>query len=69
MQTDPRLLLVVVVFLGLTVLGALAGGVALSYADKAVPEFVVAIGSGAAGSLGTLLANPSTRAAVTGSGG
>jgi hypothetical protein len=61
--TDTWNVRLVILFLGLTVLGCVLGGIVLAGLDKDVPESVLAVGSGAAGALAALLA--STRGART----
>lgn len=41
----------VLVFAGLTVLAAMAGGIALAFSDRTLPDALIALGSGALGLL------------------
>lgn len=59
--TDTWSVRLVILFLGLAVLSCVVGGVVLAGMDKEIPVTIVAIGSGAAGALGAMLA--STRSA------
>ena len=59
--TDTWSVRLVILFLGLTVLASVVGGLVLAGLDKTVPDTVIAVGSGAAGALAAMLA--STRSA------
>lgn len=56
LQSDVWIYRMVVGALGLTVLAAVIGGIALAVIDKAVPDVLVALGSGGLGALAGLLA-------------
>ncbi len=56
LQTDVWLYRLVIIILGLVVLGAMVGGVIMAVYARDLPQFVVAIGSAAAGALTGLLA-------------
>jgi hypothetical protein len=45
-------------FLGFTVLVDVIGGIVLTYADKSIPDALIALGSAALGALGTAFINP-----------
>ena len=55
--TDTWNVRLVILFLGLAVLGCIAGGAVLAGMDKAIPDSVIAIGSGASGALAAMLAS------------
>ena len=55
--TDTWNVRLVILFLGLAVLACIVGGVVLAGLDKAIPDSVIAIGSGAAGALAAMLAS------------
>jgi len=55
-MTDRWTIRAVTVFLGLIAVLCVAGGFALSFVGKDIPEAMVGIGSAALGSLATLLA-------------
>ena len=61
--TDTWNVRLVILFLGFIALAVVVGGQLLSALDKEVPVSIVALGSGAAGALGGILA--STRGART----
>jgi hypothetical protein len=62
LQTDRMIYRMVVGALGLTVLTAVIGSIALSIIGKPIPEVLVALGSAAVGALAGLLApSPSNR--------
>lgn len=56
LQTDPWIYRLVVIFLGLTVITTMIGGVCLNLSSDTIPSGVVAIGSAAVGALAGLLA-------------
>jgi hypothetical protein len=58
MPRNPYLCLTIVIILGLVSFGGLAGIFALAFAGRPVPESLIAITSGAAGSLGSFLVMP-----------
>jgi len=55
--TDTWNVRLVILFLGLIALAVVVGGQLLSALDKEVPVSIVALGSGAAGALGGILAS------------
>ncbi len=62
LATDPWVYRMVVIFLGLTVLGTVAGGFTLQLkSGAAIPEGLIALGSAAVGALAGLLAPAPTR--------
>jgi hypothetical protein len=58
LETDRWIYRIVVITLGLAVLGALGGAIALTAYTKEIPEVLVALGSAAVGALAGLLAPP-----------
>jgi hypothetical protein len=58
LQTDPWIYRLVVIFLGLTVITTMVGGVYLNLSSDIIPSGIVAIGSAAVGALAGLLAPP-----------
>ena len=62
LDTDPWVYRMVVISLGLTVLGTVAGGFSLALKSGAsIPEGLIALGSAAVGALAGLLAPAPTR--------
>lgn len=59
-MTDAFVVRAVVVFLGLLAVLVVVGGVVLTFDGKTIPDALIAIGSAAAGSLGTILARTSS---------
>jgi ATP-dependent protease HslVU (ClpYQ) peptidase subunit len=53
---DRSTIRIVVIFLGAIALTATAGGLALAFLGQSIPDPVIAIGSGAAGALATIIA-------------
>lgn len=58
-MTDQLTVRLVVVGLALIALAVVAGGIVLALDDRTIPDALVAIGSGAAGALGGILARTS----------
>lgn len=61
LDTDIWIYRAVVMFLGLAMTVVVFGALILTFADKAVPEVLVALGSAAVGALAGLLAPSPTR--------
>jgi len=68
MKTSRGTFNLVIIFLGLTLLICVGGGLWLANYEKELPEFIVGIGGGALGAMGGLLSrnpNDETPQAVT----
>ena len=63
-MSDVFVIRMVVMFLGVAVLGSLAGGFFLAAQGVTVPDYLIALGSGALGALGALLARTDNRVTV-----
>lgn len=59
-MTDRWVVRIVVISLAIVTVLTLAGGFALAFDNKQIPDALIALGSAALGSLGTLLARTST---------
>ena len=59
-MTDRWVVRIVVISLAIVTVLTLAGGFALAFDGKQIPDALIALGSAALGSLGTLLARTST---------
>ncbi len=55
-MTDRITIRAVVAILGLVAVSTMIGGFVLAYASKTIPDALIALGSAALGSVGTLLA-------------
>lgn len=60
MTTEARTVQLVIIFLGVTVLLCVGGGFWLANGSKTIPDFLVAIGSGAIGALSGILSKTSS---------
>lgn len=58
-MTDQKTVRLVIAILGLLALAVVVGGVILAVTDRSIPDALIAIGAGAAASVGSILAKTS----------